>query len=47
MIRNRLEVYREKTAPLISFYRDKDLLIQVPAQGSVEEISGRIVKCLS
>ena len=47
VIRNRLEVYREKTAPLISFYRDKDLLIQVPAQGSVEEISGRIVKCLS
>ena len=47
VIRNRLEVYREKTAPLISFYRDKDLLIQVPAQGSVEEISGRIVECLS
>ena len=47
VIRNRLEVYREKTAPLISFYRDKDLLIQVPAHGSVEEISDRIVKVLS
>ena len=47
VIRNRLEVYREKTAPLISFYRDKGLLIQVPAQGSVEEISDRIVKSLS
>ena len=46
VIRNRLEVYREKTAPLISFYCDKGLLIQVPAQGSVEEISDRIVKSL-
>ena len=42
VIRNRLEVYREKTAPLISFYRDKDLLVAVPAHGSVEEITDRI-----
>ena len=47
VIRNRLEVYREKTEPLISFYRDKGLLISVPAQGSVEEITERIVKALS
>ena len=44
VIRNRLEVYREKTAPLVSFYRKKDLLINVPAQGSVEEITERISK---
>ena len=42
MIRNRLEVYREKTAPLIRFYSDKSLLISVPAQGIVEEITKRI-----
>ena len=46
VIRNRLEVYRDKTAPLISFYRDKRLLLSVPAQGTVEEITERIVNIL-
>ena len=46
VIRNRLEVYREKTAPLIRFYSDKDLLVSVPAQGSVEEITKRIESVL-
>ena len=47
VIRNRLEIYRDKTAPLISFYRDKGLLMTVPAQGSVEEITTRIITRLS
>ena len=47
VIRNRLEVYREKTSPLISFYRDKGLLVSVEANGSVEEITERIMKVLS
>jgi adenylate kinase len=46
VIRNRLEVYRNKTAPLISFYQNKGLLISIPAQGSVEEITGRISNLL-
>ena len=47
VIRNRLEVYREKTAPLISFYQNKGLLISVPAEGSVEAITERINSKLS
>ena len=47
VIRNRLEVYREKTAPLISFYKDKGLLISVPAEGSMEAVTERIVGELS
>jgi len=47
VIRNRLEVYREKTSPLISFYRDKGLLVSVEANGSVEEITDRITEVLS
>ena len=47
VIRNRLEVYREKTSPLISFYQDKGLLISVPAEGSVEAITERITSKLS
>ena len=47
VIRNRLEVYRDKTAPLINYYQNKGLLISVPAEGSVEEITERISKVLS
>ncbi|MDR3343537.1 MAG: adenylate kinase [Treponema sp.] len=34
----RLEVYREQTAPLIEFYRKKGLLVDVDAQPSVDEV---------
>merc|ERR1711965_78941 len=47
VIRNRLEIYREKTAPLINFYRDKGLLLSVPAHGSVEVITQRIREVLN
>ncbi|CAI8157296.1 MAG: adenylate kinase [Prochlorococcus sp.] len=47
VIRNRLEIYREKTAPLIDHYRQQGLLTSVEAQGSVEEICSRIEKSLN
>jgi adenylate kinase len=46
VIRHRLEVYREQTAPLISYYRDAGLLQAVEADGSVEEIAARIEAAL-
>jgi adenylate kinase len=42
VIRHRLEVYREQTAPLISHYRQLGLLQAVEAAGTVEEIASRI-----
>ena len=46
VIRNRLEVYRDKTSPLISYYREKNLLITVPAEGNVQDITDRITGSL-
>jgi adenylate kinase len=42
VIRHRLGVYREQTAPLITHYRERGQLASVEASGSVEEIGGRI-----
>ncbi len=42
VIRNRLEVYREQTAPLIAFYRQLGLIREVEAEGAVEAVAGRI-----
>ena len=43
VIRNRLEVYREQTQPLIDYYRLRNLLAPVDATGSIEAIAGRIL----
>jgi adenylate kinase len=42
VIRHRLEVYREQTAPLISHYRELGLLQAIEAAGTVDEIAARI-----
>ncbi len=40
-IKVRLEAYHRSTAPLIAFYQDLGLLLQVPANGSPDEICAR------
>ena len=47
VIRHRLEVYREQTAPLIAYYSERGLLTAVDAAGSVEEITSRIEAALN
>jgi adenylate kinase len=42
VIRHRLQVYREQTAPLIEHYDDLGLLQPVDAAGTIEEIGARI-----
>ncbi|MDP8970347.1 MAG: adenylate kinase [Actinomycetota bacterium] len=39
VVRHRLEEYRSKTAPLESFYRERGLLRDVKAVGSVDEVT--------
>ncbi len=46
VIRHRLEVYREQTAPLIAYYRQAGLLQAVEADGTVEQIAERITGLL-
>jgi adenylate kinase len=45
-IRQRLQVYREKTEPLIGFYRQRDLLVEVDGVGPVAEVASRIDRAL-
>ena len=47
VIKRRLEVYAEQTAPIISFYRNEGLLISISASGSVEEITANAISALS
>lgn len=47
VIRHRLDVYEEQTAPLISVYAARDLVITVDGLGEVAEVTKRIVDALA
>jgi adenylate kinase len=46
VIENRIEVYNQKTAPLISYYRKAGKYESINGQGSVEEITDRLKICI-
>lgn len=47
VIRHRLDVYEEETAPLISVYTARDLVITVDGLGEVADVTNRIVDALA
>ncbi len=47
VIRRRLEVYEEQTAPLIDLYKNRGLIVQVNGLGAVEEVTQRIMQAIS
>lgn len=42
VIRHRLQVYRQQTEPLIEFYREQDMLIEIDATRSIHEIEEQV-----
>jgi len=46
-IRVRMEAYEKSTAPLADFYRQRNLLVPVLAEGSPEQIFGRSLQALN
>jgi len=47
IIRNRLNVYNNETAPLLEYYGEKGLLTSVNGVGQVEEITDRVLAALA
>jgi adenylate kinase len=45
-IKKRLEVYNAQTAPLIDYYRKKNILKSVAGMGTIEDIFGEVCKVL-
>lgn len=43
-IRNRMAVYEKTTAPLVGFYREKGLIVDVDANGTIEETFLKIIE---
>ena len=47
VIRRRLEVYQEQTAPLIALYTDRGVVAHVDGVGSVDDVTERITAVLN
>lgn len=46
VIRNRMAVYEQQTAPLISMYAARGFLIMIDGLGEIGEVTDRIVEAL-
>jgi adenylate kinase len=46
-VAKRLQVYEEKTRPLINYYREKGILQAIDAEGDVQEITRRLEEALT
>ena len=47
VLRRRLEVYAEQTAPLIEIYQNRELLIQVDGLGDIDAVTAAILLAVS
>lgn len=45
-IRQRLQVYDRQTAPLIAYYRDRELLAEVDGMAAIEDVQQQIMRLL-
>ena len=45
-IGNRLQVYRDQTEPLVGYYRESGVLKELPGDGSMDEVYGRLKAAL-
>lgn len=46
-VKNRLQVYAKQTTPLLDYYRNHGVLIEIDATGSINDVFGRVVAALS
>jgi len=47
MVKNRLNVYHNETAPVLNYYKEKDAVKEINGVGSIDEIFERIKNALS
>ncbi len=44
VISNRIKIYREKTMPLLDYYREQDIIAEINGIGTIEEIFDKLVR---
>jgi adenylate kinase len=44
--RRRIEVYFEQTAPVLDYYREEDLLVEIDGEQSIEDVSAALIEAI-
>jgi adenylate kinase len=47
VVRHRMDVYREQTAPLIDIYDGRGVLVKIDALGAIDDVTARITEALA
>lgn len=47
VVRHRLEIYREQTAPLVDIYDGRGVLVKIDAMGAIDDVTERITAALA
>ena len=45
-MKNRIAVYQEQTAPLITYYREKGLLVEIDGTKPIETVSAELLQAI-
>jgi len=45
-IRQRMRVYEDQTAPLLGYYREQGILLEIPGMGEIDEVTAEIKRGL-
>ena len=45
-VQRRIDIYREETMPVLAFYRDRELLVDIPGRNTVDCVFQRILEAL-
>lgn len=46
-VRHRMRVYEKQTRPLVDYYRERGVLVEVNGLGTMDEVAGRIEEAIS
>ncbi len=47
VIKNRINLFHEQVAPLLEYYRKRNLVLEINGDGKVSEVFNQVVKCLN
>ncbi len=46
MVKKRIQVYMEETAPLVEYYRNSGTLVEIDGERSIDEVGASLIEAL-
>ena len=46
-VKRRIEIYREETEPVLGFYRERGVLVDIPGDNTVDEVNKQVISAIA